>query len=443
MDFIQLLISVFVATGFMVLANFVMYIKYKWSLITKIDILANYLILVTAILALYLAMNNFNYTILFIVCILGFILLLFPIVIMSQKTLITPLKDITKRLDQMSSGDLTTHIKISTKDEFKILGEKLNQIISNFVDMVNDIKKNSNTNLEVAERLSASTEEINASTQQVASTVQSIAEESQEQSRLVDMTHKKLKTLSDSINTTSGKLKSVSEASGRATTNANKGKASATKANDKMISIKNVVTNTGKEIENLGDMSNQIGKIIDVINDISNQTNLLALNAAIEAARAGEAGKGFAVVSEEIKKLAEESQKATEQIEQLIKTIQNSTGNAVKSMQAGVEEVDAGVNIVSEALSALEGISIINNDVSNKVHDLVKESDYQITITTEVTESMNRVNEVAQKTAASGQEVSASVEEITNSMQEISNTSQDLASTSDKLMSSISKFKTS
>lgn len=66
------------------------------------------------------------------------------------------------------------------------------------------------------------------------------------------------------------------------------------------------------EIRGLVEAVASIGSVAGLINAIADQTNLLALNATIEAARAGEAGRGFAVVASEVKSLAAQTAKATQ-----------------------------------------------------------------------------------------------------------------------------------
>lgn len=76
-------------------------------------------------------------------------------------------------------------------------------------------------------------------------------------------------------------------------------------------------------VEALIDGLKTIEEMNELVKNIASQTNLLALNAAIEAARAGEHGRGFAVVAEEVKKLSQKSVAAVKSIREAILSSQH------------------------------------------------------------------------------------------------------------------------
>lgn len=104
------------------------------------------------------------------------------------------------------------------------------------------------------------------------------------------------------------------------------------------MSRSNAITKTAVEetskaegaMQNLSDAAKKVTEVVDLINDIAEQTNLLALNATIEAARAGEAGKGFAVVANEVKNLASQTASATENVSKQVHNILATVNEAVK-----------------------------------------------------------------------------------------------------------------
>jgi methyl-accepting chemotaxis protein len=132
--------------------------------------------------------------------------------------------------------------------------------------------------------------------------------------------------------------------------------------------------------------SGEIGNIIGVIDDIAFQTNLLALNAGVEAARAGEAGKGFAVVAQEVRELAQRSANAAREIKALITT--------------SGEKVRDGVTLVGETGKALETIVGDVQLINSNVASIVVSTREQSTGLTEISTSVNHMDQGTQQNAA-------------------------------------------
>lgn len=96
-----------------------------------------------------------------------------------------------------------------------------------------------------------------------------------------------------------------------------------------------------------------IEEMNELVKNIASQTNLLALNAAIEAARAGEHGRGFAVVAEEVKKLSQKSVDAVKNIRQAILSSQKSINNVENQISQNVATTQNQAQITHDIESAM------------------------------------------------------------------------------------------
>lgn len=99
-----------------------------------------------------------------------------------------------------------------------------------------------------------------------------------------------------------------------------------------------------------------IDTLTEEILSISSQTNLLALNASIEAARAGEAGKGFAVVADEIRELADHSKQAVDKIRQVTEDVVQNVSLLSGSSEKLLEFMNGKVMEDYQSMAELAGM---------------------------------------------------------------------------------------
>ena len=144
--------------------------------------------------------------------------------------------------------------------------------------------------------------------------------------------------------------------------------------------------------------SGKISSIIKAIEEIAFQTNILALNAAVEAARAGEAGQGFAVVADEVRRLAARSAQAAKDTASLIEE------SILKSHTGGLK------------LEELAKVITAIRDATGKIGKLVEEvrhtSREQAEGVARVARSIDDMQQVTDRTAASSEEAAAASEQI-------------------------------
>ena len=135
----------------------------------------------------------------------------------------------------------------------------------------------------------------------------------------------------------------------------------------------------------------KIADSIRAINNLVKQTNILSLNASVEAARAGKAGRGFAVVANEVGRLADQTKLTADGVG---KTATNSIDGSAKIN-----------DLLNEALPQMHQMEKLINEISTSSAEQAIGAD-------QINNTVNDLNKVTQRTAASAEEIAASAEEL-------------------------------
>lgn len=311
---------------------------------------------------------------------------------------IRPVKEMTRVITSMASGDFTVSMKVKGNDEIAVMGRSVEHFIASMKEMIRQMghvsdrlekqagsSKNVSGEMNSAANIqSQSMTELNATVDQLSVSVNEIAQNATQLAGVVADTKEDSDKVEDKMCTTV----EVSE----------KGKADMESVGNALHNIEISIHNLEEAVDKVGTASGEIVDIIKLIGDIAEETNLLSLNASIEAARAGEAGRGFAVVASQIGVLAKNSADSVAHITSLINEINGLVDDAVKQAGSSASDIESSADLIHIAVDTFDQIFQNIQETSHLIEGVV--------------EKINQVDQVATNVAAISEEQAASSDEI-------------------------------
>lgn len=275
------------------------------------------------------------------------------------------LLDVLEFSQKISTGDLRTQINIHSNDEVGRLAESMNSMAAKLKDIVTSISNSSDSINSTSINITNYSGELSDGANDQASSAEEV-------------------------------MASVEEMGANIHNNTENAKATEKISTTALEGIKNGSKSANQTINSIS----EIAQKVSIIGEISRQTNILALNAAIEAARAGQFGKGFTVVANEVKKLAERAQEAAAEI------------NAIS--EKGVSISKAAEKELAQLVPDIEKTAFL-------VRDITAASAEQSSGADQIQNSIQLLNDVAQKNALLSEELNTKAQHLINEAKELRN----------------------
>ncbi|WP_434568190.1 methyl-accepting chemotaxis protein [Vibrio chagasii] len=293
-----------------------------------------------------------------------------------------PSKLLQGALDQVANKDLSKMVRYQANNEFGLVSDKVNLVISHLTEMIENMRQSS-TRLKEASLENQSTS-------------RSLSEAMQDQTNQTVMVATAMEQIECSVTEITQAANQTLTLVTEAVSSSNHGQQTMDKSVELMSSLERKLAESTATIGQLESDSASIGSILDVISGISEQTNLLALNAAIEAARAGEQGRGFSVVADEVRVLAAKTNASTQEIHNKIEQLQTSSKLAVEQINQCVAGMVQCVEQTGEVNGSISKVSTLLNEVEQRSHQIATATTEHQVVASQVTQNISQIHTLAE-----------------------------------------------
>lgn len=356
------------------------------------------------------------------------------------RSIVKPIKLLVNSMHKVESGDLTVHIKATSKDEVGMLTTSFNVMIDNISKLIKDADTLTTIVANEAESIKEIAEKTQLISEGVSNAMEDIATGSMKQLDETQLTFGALEALADNISKTieyvnevvvhSNRTKEIGEGS---LSNVNELFKQTNMSNDTLDKISTTFSTLVQEI-------NEVKNVLSMIRNISEETNLLSLNASIEAARAGEAGRGFAVVADQVKKLADQTNDATVLIDDVINRIYQYMNETVSVIDESKQIFEQQTNMVEATNGSFHDILSATDEITGKLKDVGELTQTMKELKDNSLEATNAILNATENASANTEEVMSVTQEELNATAVLFEKSNELGNAVSKLKDSLSQF---
>ncbi|WP_078033264.1 methyl-accepting chemotaxis protein [Massilia sp. KIM] len=286
------------------------------------------------------------------------------------RSITVPISHAASVAERVASGDLTSQIVVSGRDETSKLLSALAGMNASLSNVVTQVR--------------AGTATIATASREIASGNQDLASRTEQQAGVLEETSSAMEDLTAKVVENS--------------TNSHIADELAREAASVALEGGQVVAEVISTMGSINQSSRKISEITKVIDGIAFQTNILALNASVEAARAGEQGRGFAVVASEVRGLAQRAATAAKEIKVLI-------DESVVDVERGSDQANRAGETMRTIVGSVERVTRI-------MAEIALASDEQRTGIEQVNRAISDIDRATQQNAALVEEAAAAAESM-------------------------------
>ena len=348
---------------------------------------------------------------------------------------------ILRKLEMVSRGDLTTHLKPRGKDEFAILCEGINDTVGNVKDLIVSVNEMSGQVGSAAENLADASETFKSTSGEIRDAVEKIENGADRLDINSADCLGQMDTLSTQITEVGTNADEIGKLTGQTSSTIGQGIESVEGLTRSAQATARITKDVIAAIKALEERSKAIHEIVVSINGIAKQTNLLSLNAGIEAARAGEAGRGFTVVAQEIRELSNQCMNSANQISEIVDDIADRTASAVSIASQASDVVETQSIAVEKTKESFKNINNQVKDLIDALQIISENVSVMNASRAETLSSIESISAISTETVACSGEVHSATGTQVEAINNLDEASVQLREKADALIDILASFK--
>lgn len=350
-----------------------------------------------------------TFSILSIIVVIALLALSYPFVNFLERTLTGPIDEITRIALNISKGDFTQKVTVTSNDSLGELGHSFNKMMDKLREILGETAKISKQVSDSSRDIYLKNQNSKDVLQQVTLSTHELAAGANDITEGISHISVAIKEIENKITSYAHSTKEMNMKSDQMIDLVEKGRKAVESQGAGMKRNVEATATVSSAIDRLAEQANGISQITKTISEIAEQTNLLSLNASIEAARAGEHGRGFAVVAQEVRKLAEESTTSTKEVFNLVKSIEGGIRQALHNINSNEEIVKMQTTLIHETEIIFAEIVHSIQFITKQIYEFAKESDSMLDSAQMISSTMENISAITEESAAGTQEVSAAM----------------------------------
>lgn len=365
----------------------------------------------------------------------------YPFIIWLERALTDPIDSISRVALNISKGDFSIKVDVTSNDALGELGRSFNRMIDKLRDILNETTGITRSVADTTRDSSSKNQNLKQVMGQVTYSASELASGSQQIAVEIERMASAIKEIETKVSNYTDSTKEMNTKSDAMLTLINQGRSAVESQSEGMKRNVEATSTLSKTIDQLAQEANGISKITHTISEIAEQTNLLSLNASIEAARAGEQGKGFAVVAQEVRKLAEESASSAKAVFTLVRSIGQGIDQALKQINQNERIVDTQTSLIQETETIFARIVESISFITNQIAQFATESERMLESAKMISSTMDNIATITIQSAAGTEKVSAAMNEQIAAVEAMVGQSEQMAQSVSQLQRTIQIFR--